>query len=96
MCAQMKLTVEFMGPPRRLAQCKSSLVTVPDQATLRDVLRQIGERFPALVGPVIVPETHDLVSAYMLNIDGKRAVQDLDLPAEEDQRLYLMFLEAGG
>ena len=92
----MKLTVEFMGLARRLAQTHSSLVHVSDQATFRDVLRALAEQFPGLVGPVIVPESHALESAYMLNVGGRRAVQDLDEPAEDGQRLYLMFLEAGG
>ncbi len=92
----IKLTVEFLGLSRQLAQTKSCLVEVDDQATLRDVVRQIAQRFPALVGPVIVPGTCDLESAYMLNVEFKRAVRDLDTPAEENQRLILMFLEAGG
>ncbi len=92
----MKLTVEFMGLARKLAQTKSSLVHVSDQATFRDVLCKLAEQYPDLVGPVIVPATHDLESAYMLNVGGRRAVQNLDEPAKEDQRLYLMFLEAGG
>ena len=92
----MTLTVEFMGLARRLAQRKTCLVDLSDQATLRDLLERLAAQFPALLGPVIVPTTHDLESAYMLNIDGRRAVQDLDLPAEEGQHVYLMFLEAGG
>ena len=92
----MNLTVEFLGLSRRLAQTKESLVTTHDQATLREVLADIASRFPALVGPVIVPETFDLVSSQMLNIDGRQVARDLDLPAQDGQRLLLMFLEAGG
>jgi len=92
----MELTVEFLGLARQLAQCKQSLVTLHDQATLRDAVAQLAAQFPSLVGPVIDPETHDLQSAFMLNIDGRRAVSSLDVPARVDQHLYLMFLEAGG
>jgi len=92
----MKLRVEFLGLSRRLAQTKESLVEVGDRATLRSVLGHLAGKYPALVGPVIVPETFDLVSSYMMNIDGRRAVTDLDQPARDGQRLILMFVEAGG
>ena len=92
----MKLSVEFLGLSRRLAQTKESLVEVGDRATLRSVIRHLAVQYPALVGPVIVPETFDLVSSYMINIDGRRAVTDLGQPAQDGQRLILMFVEAEG
>lgn len=92
----MKLTVEFLGLSRRLAQTKKSLVEIDDQATFRDVIRLLATRFPALVGPIIVPATFALVPSYMINVDGRRVVQDLDARPEDGQRLILMFVEAGG
>ena len=92
----MKLRVEFLGLSRRLAQTKESLVEVGDRATLRSVLRHLAGKYPALVGPVIVPDSFDLAESYMINIDGRRAVTDLDQPARDGQRLILMFVEAGG
>ncbi len=92
----MKLTVEFLGLSRRLAQTRESLVEINDQATLRDVLRSLAARFPALVGPVIVPGTFDLISSHIINIDGKRAVEDLEVRPQDGQHLILMFVEAGG
>lgn len=92
----MNLTVEFLGLSRRLAQAKESAVALPDRATFRDLLRQLADRFPALLDSVIVPNTYDLVSSYMLNINGRHAVKDLDAPAQDGQRILLMFVEAGG
>jgi hypothetical protein len=92
----MKLTVEFLGLSRRLAQTRESLVEIDDQATLRDVLRSLAARFPALVGPVIVSGTFDLISSHIINIDGKRAVEDLEVRPQDGQHLILMFVEAGG
>ena len=92
----MNLNVEFLGLARQLAQVKEGLVTLPDQATFRDLLCHLAQRFPGLVGHVIIPDSFDLVSAYMLNINGRRAVTDLDTPAHDGQRILLMFLEAGG
>ena len=92
----MRLGVEFLGPSRRLARTEGSLVEVGDGATLRSVIRHLAGQYPALVGPVIVPETFDLVPSYMINIDGRRAATDLDQRPQDGQRLILMFVEAGG
>ena len=92
----MKLTVEMLGLSRRLAQTKESLVEVDDQATFRDVLAQLAARFPALVGPVIVPDTFDIVPSHMINVNGRNVVTDLDAHPQDGQRLILMFVEAGG
>ena len=92
----MNLTVEFLGLSRRLARAKEGPVTIAGQPTFRDVLREIASRFPALLGPIINPGTYDLVSTYMLNVDGRRVVKDLDRPAQDGSRLLLMFVEAGG
>jgi len=92
----MKLTVEFLGLSRRLAQAKECLVIMDDQASFRAVLRHLASRFPALVGPVILPDTFDLASSYMINVGGRHVVKDLDAPTEDNQQLLLMFMEAGG
>jgi len=92
----MQLTVEFLGQARRLAQTKEVTVTLDGPASFRDVVRWVAERYPALVGPVIVPHSYDLLPSYMLNMDGRRAVGDLDAAAADGQRLVLMFVEAGG
>ncbi len=92
----MNLTVEFLGLSRVLAQTKESLVTLGYQATFRDVLREVASRFPALFGPIICPDSFELTPAFMLNVDGRRVVHDLDMPASDGQHLIIMFLEAGG
>lgn len=66
------------------------------QASYREVLAALAAQFPALVGPVISPTGYELVSSYMLNADGRAMVRDLDAPAQDGQRLLLMFAEAGG
>jgi len=96
----MRLTVEFLGLARRLAQRRESLVELDDQATFRDVLERLATQFPALVGPVIVPDSdrssYGLSMSYMMNIDGRSVVKDIDAVAGNNQRLILMFVEAGG
>jgi hypothetical protein len=92
----MRLIVEFLGQARRLAQTREAVLHTEHGSSFRDVLHQIAIDYPALVGPVIVPQTYDIVPAYMVNIDGRRTVRDLDALAEDGQRLILMFVEAGG
>jgi molybdopterin converting factor small subunit len=92
----MMLTVEFLGTSRRLAQTNHSQVALRDRASYRDLLRHISFAFPALLGPVILPDTFDLTPSFVLNVDGRRAVTDLDTPAQDGQRILLMFVEAGG
>jgi len=92
----MQLTVEFLGPSRRLAQTKEAAIEVDDRATYRDVLRHLAARYPQLVDSVILPTTFDLSPAFMLNVQGRRSITDLDEPAEDGQRLIIMIMEAGG
>lgn len=92
----MKLIVEFLGLSRRLAQTRERTIHVADRATYRDALTTLATELPALVGPIIVAATHDLVSSQLLMVDGRSAVTDLDSPAHDGQTLILMFAEAGG
>ena len=92
----MRLTVEFLGLSRRLAQVKETKLEMDEPSTCRDVLRRLASQFPALLGQVIVPDTFGLVSSHIINIDGRRAVMDVDARVEDGQRLIFMFAEAGG
>lgn len=92
----MKLTVEFLGLSRRLAQVKEIDLQIAEPATYRDVLGHLASQFPALLGQVIVPDTFGLVSSHIINIDGRRAVTNIDARVEDGQRLIFMFAEAGG
>jgi hypothetical protein len=92
----MQLKVEFLGLARELAGVTEGLVTVEDTATWRHLLRDLADQYPALLGPVIVPESHSLTVAYMLNVGGRTIVRDFDAPVQPGQRLLLMFSEAGG
>jgi len=92
----MRLTVEFLGLSRRLAQVKEVELELDELSTCRDVLKHLADRFPALLGQVIVPDTFALVPSHIINIDGRRAVTDIDARVEDGQRLIFMFAEAGG
>lgn len=89
----MRLTVEFFGLPRRLSGEKKTLIEVGENATLRDVNAELVKRFPAFLGPLVVPETHELVESYFFyNMDAAPG----DKRVKEGDRLLLMFVDAGG
>ena len=92
----MRLTVEFLGLSRRLAQVKEVELQLGEPSTCRDALRVLASQFPALLGQVIVPDTFGLVSSHIINIDGRRAITNVDARIEDGQRLIFMFAEAGG
>lgn len=92
----MQLTVEFLGLARRLTQAKQVSLAMPEGTTLRDVVRHLAAQYPALLGPVITPETFDLNPSYLIYLDGRHAARDLDAPLQDGQRLLFMFAEAGG
>lgn len=92
----MRVTVELFGYPRQLAGEKEAAFDLSEEAHMRDVLVRLGERFPALLGPVIAPQTYELTAPYLLNIDGRRVVSDFDMRPEDGQHLLLFFVDAGG
>ena len=92
----MELRVEFFGLPRRLSGEKEATVQVREGATLRDVVVALTQRFPAFLGELVNPQTHDLVEPYFFNIDARYVPRSLEHQPKEGQRLLLLFLEAGG
>jgi hypothetical protein len=92
----MEFTVEFFGLPRRLSGVKEATVDVEADATLRDVVVALAEKFPACVGQLIDPETYDLEAPYFFNIDARFIPPNLEHKPKEGERLLLLFLEAGG
>lgn len=92
----MDLVVELFGLARHLTGAKETTVRVPAPATLRDVARAVGDAFPVLVGPIVVPRTADLVEPYVFSHDGRFVSPSLDAPVTAGERLVLMFVPAGG
>ena len=92
----MEFTVEFFGLPRRLSGAKEATVEVPPGATLREVVHALAARFPAFLGDLIDPQTYELREPYFFNIDARRVAKTLDYEPKADERLLLLFVEAGG
>ena len=92
----MRVTVEFFGYPRQLAGEKEVILDLSEDARMRDVVIRLAETYPALLGPVITPQAYELAAPYLLNIDGRRVVNDFQMRPEDGQHLLLFFVDAGG
>jgi hypothetical protein len=92
----MKIFVELFGLAWRLSGTKETAVDVKPQATLRDVLVVLGQRFPALMGELIVPDSYDLRGYYMIYVDGRYVPSSLEEPVFEGEHLILMFASSDG
>jgi molybdopterin converting factor small subunit len=90
------ITIELLGIARRQAGIKQVSVELTEQATYHDLLRRLANLYPALLGKVINPQTYELMPAFMLNLNGRRAISNLDTPVGSGERLVLMFMESGG
>ncbi len=86
----MKLNVEFQGMPRLYAQTKGCTLEVPDQATYRDVLRALADKYPRLVGPIIVAGSLDLEKDLMITFDSLRAIGSLEDHPRDGQQVTIM------
>ena len=66
--------------------------------TFRQILQQLGQLHPELVGEVIHPSFASLQSSNMLNLNGRRMIQptQMDQSPEHGDRLILMSILAGG
>ena len=92
----MNVTVELFALARRLSKAKCVVLEMAPGATLRDVLVKLGDRFPALMGELIVPDSYDLREPYVFNIDGRRVAKNLDEKVPEGENLLLMYVTVGG
>ncbi len=83
--------VEFYGIPRQRAG--RAELTVP-AGTLGEVLAAVERSCPGL--PNLVQSDGRLTPHYLLSINGRRFVNNLQQPVEAGQRLLLLSADAGG
>ena len=64
----------------------------------RDVLRILADQYPALIGDVLQPDGETLYPSNMLNLNGKRMIQPLqmDHSPQAGDHIILMSVLAGG
>jgi molybdopterin converting factor small subunit len=82
--------VEFLGIPRERAGVSEAVV---DAATLGQLLRALGERYPAFGELIAVDRLHPSIAA---NLNGDTFVSDPQTPLTPADRLLILSADAGG
>ena len=101
----MRCTVELLGVARLRAARRAVEVRLGERcgdhggcgsATVADVLTALAAACPALVGPVLTPDSHALCTGYLLNRNGREFIDRADAPLANGDRLLLISSAAGG
>jgi hypothetical protein len=96
--ADLSVDIELLGIPRLITGVKVLRLDVEKGATFRDIVRVLGDTYPALIGDVIQPDGETLYPPHILNLNGQRMVQEGQMgesPNDGDQ-ITLMAILAGG
>jgi molybdopterin converting factor small subunit len=94
----MKVTVEFTGIAREIAGVNQRSFHLVEGSTYNQLVEKLSALFPALIGPVIVPETKKLVNAtvFARSQDVVIFPGDMDAPVKDGEKLTLIFFIVGG
>ena len=100
----MLVRVEMLGLARLVTGQREVSLELDQDATYRDIVRALSERYPALIGNVIQSDRKNLQAPNILNLDAKQMIQSKqmdnrladELDPEADYRIILMSMSAGG
>lgn len=94
----MRIIVEFLGDARLAASIKQTELDIAPHTTYRGLVRLLAEQFPALVGKVIEGDGETLMPANILNLNGKRTIQETQMEDRLSDGDWITFMSilAGG
>jgi molybdopterin converting factor small subunit len=94
----MQIQIEFFGLSRLLTGKKMQTIKIKEGSTFRQLVRQLGRIYPALIGDVIQPALDALQHPNVFHIkEGHFIKQDrLDQNLTPNGHIVLMSLSAGG
>jgi len=93
-----QVLVEFTGISRVLTGKTEYMLSITDDADVKDVVRLISRKFPALVGEVIETDGETLIPTNLFSVNGRQILNEGQVqykPIDGD-RLILLSLLAGG
>jgi molybdopterin-guanine dinucleotide biosynthesis protein A len=90
------VTVELFGVARLLTKTSAVSLTLPQPASLADVLTALAQRLPVLVGRVINPDGAALVSGYTCNINGLNFTRSPVAKINPGDKIFILSADAGG
>jgi molybdopterin-guanine dinucleotide biosynthesis protein A len=94
--ASIRCTVELFGVARLLAKTREVSLALPSDATFSQVFAALAEKLPVLVGRVINPDEHSLVSGYACNVNGLDFVRTSTARVNPGDKIVLLSADAGG
>jgi molybdopterin converting factor small subunit len=92
----MRVTVEFFGVAWHVIGVRECELEVDEGAQLRDVVRELAQRFPRLVEEQVIGRSEELSDSFALSINGGIVTQNLDVRIADDDRLLLVSATWGG
>jgi molybdopterin converting factor small subunit len=100
----MQVRVELLGLSRLVIGQREVTLDLDSEATYRDVVRELGETYPALVGNVIQSDKENLQAPNIFNLNARQMIQAKqmenrlvdELHPSEGDRIILMSMSAGG
>ena len=92
----VQCVVELFGVARLLTKTREVALELPQPTQLSDVYGALGERFPVLVGRVIVSDGRSLTPGYACNINGVDFVRDASAGVRAGDRIFIISADAGG
>lgn len=90
--------IEFTNAARAISQQKNIRLELEDQASYRDIVSRLADRFPAFIGVLIAPDRRSLLSANLFSRSGERVVMpnQMDDQPPDGEKLVILYFIVGG
>ena len=94
----MKIHVEFSGIAKNLADRDEITLSLLENSTYRDIVKDLAKRYPAMVNILIAPDGQGFLSSVMFVVDGDLAnpVMLMDEVPHDGESIHLMSVITGG
>jgi len=94
----IQVKVEFTGVSRVLTGEPEIYLSLDEGASVAHVIRQIGERYPQLIGQVIEKDGASLFPTNVFSVNGQNILHESDISYQpkDGDKLILLSLLAGG
>ena len=94
----MNVDIEFTGVSRVLTGQPGCSLTLHPRDTIREVIIDLGKKYPALVGDIIAKDGQNLIATNVFSLNGKKILHESDLQfqPQDGDKLILLSLLAGG
>jgi hypothetical protein len=92
------IRVDFSGAAREITQEKFILLTLSNEATYRDIVQTLAQRYPGLVGALISADQQSLLSANLFSRNGEAPIMpdDMEQSPQDGERIVMLYFIVGG